>query len=30
MLVDEYGNKAKVAVIPDTTIQYFPDSLEGK
>jgi len=21
-----YGNKAKVAVIPDATIQYFPDS----
>ena len=21
-----YGNKAKVAVIPDATVQYFPDA----
>lgn len=27
MLMDEYGDKAKVAVIPDATIQYFPDVL---
>lgn len=25
-LGDRYGNKAKVAVIPDATIQYFPDA----
>ena len=26
-LKDRYGDKAKVAVIPDATIQYFPDAL---
>jgi hypothetical protein len=23
-----YGNKAKVAVIPDATMQYFPEALK--
>ncbi len=26
-LKESYGNKAKVAVIPDATLQYFPDAL---
>ncbi len=27
-LKERYGNKAKVAVIPDVTVQYFPDAIE--